>query len=84
MLTAASRVESTPRVCRSGVHSGLSISAVRRALSVFRKSAFLRLAAPDALPPARPRSLASLLVRTGFKFSLLATHLTFQSICFWV
>nr|DAI01597.1 MAG TPA: hypothetical protein [Caudoviricetes sp.] len=52
--------------------------------AIFRKSAFLRLATPEALPPLFAISLCSSLVRSlsGIKFSLPSrTHLTFQSIC---
>nr|DAI88029.1 MAG TPA: hypothetical protein [Caudoviricetes sp.] len=59
-LTAASKVLSSPNFSNNGVHSGLSISAVRRAFNVFRKSAFLRRDSPDAFPPLRPYSRASL------------------------
>nr|DAN92154.1 MAG TPA: hypothetical protein [Caudoviricetes sp.] len=37
------------------------------------RAAFLRLVAPDLIPPFLPRSLASLLLRTGFKLCSFAT-----------
>ena len=44
------------------------IGIVKAIFSSFFKSAFSRLAFPDAIPPLRPLFFASSVVRTGFKF----------------
>src|SRR5699024_9779533 len=48
-------------------HSPSSISAVSSIFSVFRKSAFRLRATPLAFPPFLPRSLASSVLRIGFR-----------------
>ena len=83
MFRAVSSVQSSPSDRRSGAHSSSSMSSVSRRFKVSRNTALRLLDFPEAFPPFLPRSLASLLVRTGFRFSLFANHLTFQSGCFW-